>query len=245
MIKSLFLIGFVLAQSAFAETAEDLIVARDSALGSGLQTESAFWSAPAMRARHNQVAADIYSRIATDAAYVPTRSEMRVVSMWWVFDGATQRQAPAALEFLHRAYLNDRAFAVMFLRHWVRTPEDYQQFKADGFILDELPLLPEFPQVVASIAGKYLDYAYIDGVDRTLILRGPFTVDQYRAWLKWKLAQFADDAARYAFLQTELGGVILAPADRVQEGAKNTIQQNLDAIFQRMRRGQFLTPANG
>ena len=240
MKKTLLLIGLLLSVSAYAETAEDLILARDSTMSSGLQTESAFWSAPAIRSRHNQVAADIYARVDSEPNYVPTRSEMRVVSMWWVFDGATQRQNSASLEFLRRAYQSDRSFAVMFLRHWVRTPEEYQQTKAAGFVIEGISILPDFPQVVASIASRFQDFAYIDEMDRSTILRGPFTSDQYRAWLKWKLVRLPNDAARYAAIQAELDKVLLAPADRTQEGAKSVLQQNADAIFQRLRRAQLI-----
>jgi hypothetical protein len=231
----------ILPTLGFGQTPEELIANRTpTGFHAGHVAENAYWMAPAVRARLNEIASQAVARVNADPSELPTRAEVTLVNVWWTRDGMPQRSTEAARIFVSRAFAVDPGFSASHIRRWIVTPADYAALKANGFSAYGVDLLPEFPQCVASLATRFGDFEQIESLDRTKIFNWPYSASDYKAFIRWKASQVSGDQLRYQFLQDEIDLVGLAPRNAIQQEILDVLRQASDLYFQRIRRAQLL-----
>lgn len=228
----------ILAPLVQAQTADQLIANRAPAGPYvGAPIEAPYWTAPEVRTRTAELVQAVFAGL-SDPAYVPTPAERSLVEVWWRFDGVRDRSNALALELLRRVAPIDSFFAATHVRRFITTPADYEAAKAAGWVHQGVPLT--HPSIIAAVATRFGDFAAVDALDRSQIMRWPYTSDDYKAWMRWKAAAVPTDAARYQLIQDEIDLVGMAPSDEQQQRILQILQAASDLYFARLRRAQLL-----
>lgn len=201
---------------------------------------AAYWRQPEMVVRVRDLAAAAMDRAIAGGVYPGiTNDERRIIENYWRWIGSpTDARALALLKLRTPLPMHDRWKILPF----VNTREKYDIAKANNFVVEGNPLLPDMRSSVLMLACKFKDYAFVDSFERAGALSGPLTPTAYMEYLQWKLIQIPDDKGRYEFLQNELTNLMLSKVGDVNNNKfADMINKASDLIYLRLRRTQTLS----